>query len=146
MPKNGAGGVSSFVQCSACANSIESLIRTVNGFRIIETPPPTGLERAQKIDDFLLFVSLQLIKVIDHLTCLAARALVGSDGLHQVAGPPVMEEENALSDAPQGSGSELVGAGGALRDAVCKAFAHVVDKKVRVKIDRLIGKRSAGAG
>src|SRR6266436_9018123 len=57
-----------------------------------------------------------------------------------------MEKEDALSDAPEGSGSELVGAGAALRDSVGETFAHVVDEKVRVKIRRLIGKRSARAG
>ena len=73
-------------------------------------------------------------------------ALVSSDGVHQVGRPSVMEEEDALSDAPERSGSELVGAGAALRDAVGEAFAHVVDEKVREKIRRLIGKRSTRAG
>src|ERR1700692_1788166 len=57
-----------------------------------------------------------------------------------------MEKEDALSDAPKGSGSELVGAGGTLRDAVGEAFAHVVDQEVRIKIRRLIGKRSTRPG
>jgi hypothetical protein len=34
-----------------------------------------------------------------------------------------------LSDAPERSGSELVGAGTTLRDAVGEAFAHVVDRR-----------------
>jgi hypothetical protein len=45
-----------------------------------------------------------------------------------------MEEEDTLSDAPERSGSELVGAGPTLRNAIGQAFAHVVDNKVRVKI------------
>src|ERR1700675_3571355 len=57
-----------------------------------------------------------------------------------------MEEEDALTDAPERSGSELVGAGAALRDSVGKAVAHVVDDKVRVKICRLIRKRDTRAG
>jgi len=57
-----------------------------------------------------------------------------------------MEEEDALSDAPERSGSELVGARATLRDTVSEAFAHVVDEKVRVKIRRLIRKRGARAG
>ena len=69
---------------------------------------------------------------------------MGADGLYQAAGPPVVEEEDTLAGAPEGGGSELVGASGALRDAVGKAFSHVMDKKVRVKVDRLIGKRGAG--
>ena len=84
--------------------------------------------------------------MLDNLICFAARALVISDGLYQVGRPSVMEEEDALSDAPEGGGSELVGTRSALRDPVGEAFAHVVDEKVRPKIRRLVGKRSTGAG
>ena len=38
-----------------------------------------------------------------------------------------VEEEDALSDAPERSGSELVRAGATLRDAVGESFAHVMD-------------------
>jgi hypothetical protein len=96
------------------------------------------LERPQEIDNFLLFLSAQLIETFDDLICLAATAPVSSDGVYQVGGPSVMEEEDTLTDAPEGSCSELVGAGAALRDAVGEAFAHVVDEKVREKIRRLI--------
>jgi hypothetical protein len=57
-----------------------------------------------------------------------------------------MEEEDALSDAPERSSSELVGAGAALRDAVGQAFAHVVYEQVGEKIRSLIGKRSTRTG
>src|ERR1019366_8217168 len=57
-----------------------------------------------------------------------------------------MEEEDALSDAPEGSSSELVGAGAALRDAVGEAFTLVVDEQVRIKIRRLMGKRRTRTG
>lgn len=105
-----------------------------------------SLERPQEINNLLLLPSVQLIEMFDDLICLAARALVISDSAYKVGSPSVMEEEDALSDAPEGSGSELVWAGGALRDAVGEAFAHVVDEKVRVKIRRLMGKRSARPG
>src|SRR5262245_25150105 len=101
------------------------------------------LERPQEINDVLLLLSSQPKETFDDLICLAAIALVISDGFHQVSRPSIMEEEDALSDAPERSGSELVGAGTTLRDSVGEAFAHVVDEKVRVKIRRLIGKRSA---
>ena len=104
------------------------------------------LERPQEIDNLLLLLSAQLIEMFDDLIGLAARALVVSDGVYQVARSSVMEEEDALSDAPEGSGSKLVGAGAPLRDAVGQTFAHVVDEKVGEKIRRLIGKRSARAG
>src|ERR1700675_3598181 len=93
-----------------------------------------SLERPQEIDDFLLLPSSQLIKTVDDFICLAADAPVISDGFHQVARSSVMEEEDALADAPQRSGAKLVWPGGALGDAVGEAFAHVVDDKVRVKV------------
>src|SRR5271167_11881 len=103
-------------------------------------------ERPQEIDDLLLFLSAQPVEIVDDLIGLAASAAVSSDGVYQVGRPPVMEEEDALSHAPEGSGAEFVGAGAALGDAVGEAFAHVVDEKVREKIRRLIGQRSAWAG
>ena len=58
------------------------------------------LERSQKIDDFLLLLSAQLIEILDDPVCFAATALVSSDGFNQVVGPPVMKEKDTLSDAP----------------------------------------------
>ena len=84
--------------------------------------------------------------MFDDLVCLAASAPVSSDGVYQVGRPTVMEEENTLSNPPEGSGSELVGAGATLRDAVGESFAYMVDEKVREKIRCLIGKRSTRAG
>src|SRR5579864_1179552 len=98
--------------------------------------PP--LERAQEIDDFLLLLSGQPIELFDDLICFAATALVISDGDHEVGRASIVEEEDALSDAPERSGSELVGAGSALRDAVGEGYAHVMDDEVGVKIRRLI--------
>src|SRR6266404_3555514 len=105
-----------------------------------------SLKRPQEINDVLLLLGSQPNETFDDLIGLAASALVISDGFHQVGRPCVMEEEYAWSDAAERSGSELVGAGTTLRDSVGEAFAHVVDEKVRVKIRRLIGKRSARAG
>ena len=84
--------------------------------------------------------------MFDDLICFAATALVVPDGVHQIGRPSIMEEEATLSDPPERSRSELVGAGTALCDAVSQAFAHVVDEKIRVKIHSLIGKRNARAG
>jgi hypothetical protein len=107
---------------------------------------PLSLERAQEFDNLLLLLSAQLIEMFDDLICLAASASVSSDGTHQVARPSVMEKEDTLPYAPEGSGTEFVGAGAALRDVVGEAFAHVVDGKVREKIHRLIGQRSTWVG
>ena len=103
------------------------------------------LERPQEIDEVLLLLRAQPIEMLDHSICLAAAALVSSDGFDQIGRPAVMQEENALSDAPQWRGTELVGAGATLRDAVGKPYAHVVNEQVRKKIRRLVGKRGARA-
>ena len=84
--------------------------------------------------------------MLDDPICLAAVAPVIPDGLHQVGRPSIVQEEDALSDAPQRSGSELVRASATLRDAVGKPFAHVVDEKVRIKICCLIGERNTRGG
>jgi len=86
-----------------------------------------ALERPQEINDFLLLLSSQPSEMFDDLICFAATALVISDGVHQVGRPSIVEEEDALSDAPEGSCAEFVGAGATLRDAVGEAFAHVVN-------------------
>jgi len=68
--------------------------------------------------------------MLDDLICLAALALVRSDGFDQVVSPSVMEEEGTLSYTPEGSCPELVGTCAALCDSVGQTFAHVVDEKV----------------
>ena len=85
--------------------------------------------------------AFSLLKCVDDLICLAALALVGFDRFHQIACPSVMEEKDALPDTPERSGSELIGARAALRDAVRKTFTHVVDEEVGEEIHRLVGKR-----
>src|SRR5262249_11747916 len=90
--------------------------------------PPFSLKPPQEINDVLLLLSSQPIETFDDLICLAAIALVISNDFHQVGRPSIMEEEDALSNAPERSGSEFVGAGTTLRDAVGEAFAHVVDE------------------
>src|ERR1700728_1241950 len=84
--------------------------------------------------------------MFDDLICFAAAASVSLDGGYEVGCASIVEEEDALADAPEWSGAELIGTGAALGDAVGEAFAHVVDGKVREKIGGLIGERSAGAG
>src|SRR5260370_14269699 len=73
-----------------------------------------SLERTQEIDDFLLLLSSQLIEIFDDLICLAATALVISDGVHEVGRSSVMEQDDALSDDAVSSCAEFVGDGVAL--------------------------------
>jgi hypothetical protein len=86
------------------------------------------LKRSQEIDNVLLFLSPQPIKVIDDPVGLAPGASVFLDSFHQVGCASVVEEEDALSNPPERSGSEFIGAGAPLRDAIRKTFSHVVDK------------------
>ena len=86
------------------------------------------LKRAQKVEDFLLLASAHPIEMLDDHICLAALALVSSDGFYEIVGPPVMQEKSTLANSPEGGRSELVGTCAALRNAVGQACSHVVDK------------------
>ena len=65
-----------------------------------------------------------------------ALALVLFDGVNQatVVGPgaAIVQEENALADAPQGCGTEFVATGSALGDVVRETGTHVMHEQVRV--------------
>jgi hypothetical protein len=58
----------------------------------------------------VLLLGAQPIETLDNLIGFAIAAPVGIDSLHQIACPSVMEEEDALSDTPERSCSELIGA------------------------------------
>src|SRR6266699_2773169 len=60
------------------------------------------------------------------------------DGLQQIAGPAVVQEEDSLSNAPQRSAPEHVALGGALRDIVRQPGSHMMNQKIRVEVDRLV--------
>src|SRR5579864_2355693 len=53
-----------------------------------------------------------------------------ANGLEEIVGAAVMEEEEALADAPQRRGAELVARSIALAHAVGEAVAHRVDGEV----------------
>lgn len=88
---------------------------------------PGCLERAEEIDQFLLLLSGQAIEMFDDPVCFAAVAAMIADGFDEIGGAAIMQEEDALSNAPERSGAELVGSGGSLGDAIGEAFAHVVN-------------------
>lgn len=66
------------------------------------------------------------------------------DGLHQIAGPSVMEEKDALPDTPQRGRSEFIRARATLGDAVRKTFTHVMNEEVGEEIHRPVGERGTG--
>src|SRR4029077_7830531 len=87
----------------------------------------------------LLLQGGQPTEALDDSIGLAARTLVVFDSLDQVACPSVMKERDTLPNTPERGGSELVGAGATLRDAVRKTSTHVVDEEIGEEIHRLVG-------
>src|SRR5437899_9398111 len=68
---------------------------------------------------------------------------MGFDRLQQVARSTIMQEEDALPDAPQHRGAELISTGTALRDIVSQACSHVVYQQIREQIRRLVAEPGA---
>ena len=66
---------------------------------------------------------------------------MGLNSLQQIAGLAVMEEEDPLSNAPQWGCAEHIALCETLRDAIGKAWTHVVQEEIREQIDRLVLKR-----
>ena len=93
-------------------------------------PRDGPFERPQEVDDVLLVWSGQPPEARDDPIGLAPGALVVLDSLYQIACASVVEEEDALPDAPKRGGSELIGACATLRDAVRQTPAHAVDEEV----------------
>ena len=92
-----------------------------------------SLERPQEINDFLLILSSQTNEKFDDLICLAAIALVISDGFHQAGRPSIMEKEQALTQAPQGCRAELIRPGAPLRDPIREFGAHAMEEEIRMQ-------------
>src|SRR5580765_5991756 len=64
-----------------------------------------------------------------------------TDGDQQIVGPPVVQQEQALTQSPERRRAELVRAGAALDDIVGKRGSHVMHQQVRVQIHRLSAQR-----
>src|SRR5260370_28292019 len=96
-----------------------------------ETPWSVTLhsERSQEVENGLLGPHRQLPEFLHHRIRLGRREIFGrrremlDDGLEQVAGPPVVEEEQPLADAPERNGAEFVRPGLALDGDVGKSGA-----------------------
>lgn len=104
------------------------------------------LERAQEIDDVLLLRNARPVETLDDRACLAATAIVSLNRLDQIRRSSVVQEEDALPNAPQRSGSKLIWTRATLRDAVRQSLSHVVDEQVGPEVHRLVGQREAWAG
>src|SRR5258708_34651272 len=92
-------------------------------------------ERPQEVEDRLLVGHRQLAEILYHGVRLrrrigtARRGEMRPDDLQEVAGPPVMEEEQPLADAPERHGAEFVRPGLALDDVVGEPRAHVMHEQ-----------------
>src|SRR5262247_556170 len=106
-----------------------------------EPGAPEILQRAQEVQEILLVALAKAVVVVDDAVRLRGRvsrvapAPVLLDRLDEIAGAPVVEEEDPLSEAPQRRGPELVGPGPSLAHAVREPGAHPVHHQVRKEID-----------
>ena len=67
---------------------------------------------------------------------------MGLNGGHEVAGAPVVQEEDPLTEAPQRSGAELIGSRQTLRDVVGKSRAHIVYEEIGEKVRGFVAERA----
>ena len=74
----------------------------------------------------------QLFEIADDGVGLGAGTGVFLNGIDEIGGTTIVEEENPLTESPERRGAELVGSGAALRNAVGEICAHVVNKQVGV--------------
>ena len=85
------------------------------------------LQRTQEVQYLLLLGGAKVIEVELYKVGFAAIAFMCLDGRKQVRCAAIVQQEYALSQAPQGSGAELVAAGVALGDIVCQGGTHVME-------------------
>lgn len=64
---------------------------------------------------------------------------MGFDGLEQVGGAAVVEEEDAFTDSPERGGAEFGGRSVALGDAIIETVAHGVELEVGERGERAVG-------
>src|SRR6184192_3216893 len=92
------------------------------------------LQRSQEVEDVLPLSGREGVEPRDDGVRLGAGARMLLDRPEDTAvgrsGAAVVEEEDPLAGAPQGSAAELVRPGVALRHAVGESAAHVVDREV----------------
>src|SRR5205823_1660672 len=109
-----------------------------------------ALQRTQEVENALLLAVRDPDEVLDARVRLRgvaaeeAAAAMRPDRLAQVRGAPVVQEEQPLSQSPQGSGAKLPPARLSLGDPVGQPRAHVVDQQVGEEIHRLIAQRGDG--
>src|SRR5580704_7104389 len=99
---------------------------------------PKYLQRAQEIQNLLLLAVAEVAEVLLDGSGFAAMARVRRDSSVQIRSATVVQEEDPLSQSPQGRRAELVAARAALRHVVRQARAHVMNLDIRVRRHRSI--------
>ena len=93
-----------------------------------------GLQRPQKIQQVLSLRVRERVEPANHLDGFRPVAGVRLDRFQQVGRASIVQEENALADAPQRRAAELIRACVPLRDAIVKTLAHVMQHQIREQI------------
>jgi hypothetical protein len=106
-----------------------------------------GLQTAQEVQEVLLYSLREVVEVIDDRVRFRRserripRALVRLDCLQEVRGSPVVKEEDALPQAPQGCGSKLIALCLSLDDVVGQIRSHGMKQEVGEEVDGPVPKR-----
>src|SRR5262245_2837280 len=114
--------------------------------------PPNGpsLQTSQKVQQVLLLGRGERSIALDDGIGLGSRQApvlttrVPFDRLDEVAGPAVVQEEQALTQAPQRRRSKFIRPRVALRDVVGQAGAHPMEQEVGIQQHRPLAQRRAG--
>ena len=103
---------------------------------------PRVLKRTQEVQDIPLLALRELIKKFSY-DCIrfGPRTPVLLYGPFQISGSSVVKKKDALSQPPQGCGSKLSRRCLTLTDAVRKANAHIMERKVGVQVNLLCAER-----
>ena len=100
------------------------------------------LQRAQEVQEVLLLAGTKVVKVLLDLVGFAAIGFMGGNGRTQVCGTAIVQQENSLPEAPQGSRAELVSASRTLTNVIRQARTHMVELDIGKRRDGLVAQPS----
>jgi len=92
--------------------------------------PVFFLKRAEEIQQVLLLLRVQMLEVVDYVVGFRALAGVFVNGIEEIGGAAIVEEEDALAEAPERRGAKFVSGSGALGDAIVQIRTHVMDQQI----------------
>src|SRR5947209_2483074 len=103
-------------------------------------------ETSEEIQNVLLLRRTEQIEIAFDGNGLGTGTVVSFDRRQQVLGAAVVHEEDALPEAPQRRGAELIAAGAALRHVVIQRRAHVMNLDVAEEVRRRTAEARREAG